>query len=189
MNLNFRFRFFVAVLILLAVSSCERDNGSIIYGFTGLELEPASTAAGEPEACGDTLPRSLLAFKLNLFTEILSDTKYYDNYETSVTDVNPITGIRIWSDQDYNDIPAGGTLNTKFSHFLGDYFHVVPLTDGGTIEPTAIYYDDFDEQHVPLYTYLISEEPPAAGDYTFYVRLWFEDATMITDTLQLHLLP
>jgi hypothetical protein len=189
MSRHLPLRLFFAALILLVLHACERDNGSITYCFTGLELEPASTANGEPEVSDDTLPRGILAFKLNLFPKILSDTKYYDNYETSVSDTNPITGIRIWSDQDYNEIPAGGTLNTKFSHFMGDYFHVAPLTDDGTIEPTALYYDDFADQHVPLYTYLLAEEPPAAGDYTFYVRLFFDDDTFVTDTLQLHLLP
>jgi hypothetical protein len=182
--------FNLAALLLPAIlffASCEKENGNLVYRFTGLDLQNTTTANGYPEvAATDTIPRTLFGIRLKLHTELVEKGDYFDPFESSVYAVNEISAIRIWSDQPYNNIAAGESLNTKFFHFIGDYFHVAALTDDGTIKPAV--YDEYEHQsEYPEYADLVSLEAPLPGDYWFYVRLTFEDSTVFTDSTFIHL--
>lgn len=172
-----------------AVASCHKSSYRL-YQFTGLDLQPATSAGGIPVATTDTVRCALFGIQLNLHPVEVDAKGKMEVYKTEIGNVNAVIGIRIWSDQPYNGIPAHGNLNTQFLHFRGSYFDVDSIGASGGITPTARNYPDYAQNPFPAYTQLIVKTPPAPGDYRFFVQLTLRDSTSFLDSTDIiHLVP
>ena len=170
------------LLSVVFLSRCiKADEHDLSFRITGLAVYPTSTAEGRPKITGLSVSRNLFGIRLDLFPQEVKAGDFNSDESYVYTD-NPVTAIKIWSDQPYNSIPAYGSLNTQFLHFKGNYFAVDSIPDGGAIYPSAKNYPDYKENHYPSYTHLISRSAPQPGAYKFYVSLTLEDGTYFVDS-------
>lgn len=167
------------LLIFLVVSlfliSCEHDE-NVGYKFTGLDLNPVNTSSGMPEACNDSVPAAVFGIRLYLFPQVVYDAGgNFDPYESSSSNVNPISKITITSDAPFNSEPPGTPLNNYFVHFPGNYMHTQPIEVGGTIDPTARYHEDYADLPYPEYTEILLRKTISIPSFNkFYIQLDFK---------------
>lgn len=176
------FLFSVLSAFLLSLSSCEGDQ-TVHYAFTDLDLAHLNTSAGMPFLSSDSVPKTLYGIRLSLHPqEISRKGRYFDPNESSVVNDNPITLFKVWSDSTFMGQTPGTILNDHFMHFPGSYLHAERIEIGGSIEPTARYSPDYENNNFPLYTDVLLISDPNPGAYKFFIELTLENGSIFTDS-------
>jgi len=181
--------FFILTTLFLLIISCEGDQ-TVKYRFTSLDIENINYSGRLPQVSySDSIPTNVYGIRLNLHSvETYRKGRYFDSYESSVSNENPITKIKITSTDSFNtNYPKGTILNKCFVYFPGNYNYVsVPIEENGTIYPNAEYNEDYPKNNFPLYVDLllwknVNNKIPRK----FYVELVLKEGQVWTDSTEL----
>lgn len=175
----------IFVLLLVLAFSCENDDYSIKYQFTGLSADHLSNVGSIPELCGcDSIPDNAYGIRLYLYPEIVSVGEANpDAHDYPPINVNRIDSIAITSDKDFDlNHPAGSSLTELFYYFNNGYFYTQPA------EPTPYinnYYDiDFKNNPVPSHAdFLLSVPAGSTEPHSFYIEIFLLDGLHFTTSL------
>ncbi len=180
---------FLSFLALLFFTSCEGDE-VVRYRFTSLDLENADSSPGLPVVNNaDSLAKEIYALRLYLHpVQTYRKGRYFDSYESSVNAENFIKKIKITSSDSFDILhPALSNLNNYFVYLPGNYMNVSkPIEYEGTIQPTAKYNADYEENNFPEYAdLLLIHSPDNFVPRKFYVELFLEGGEVWLDSTAL----
>lgn len=173
-----------ALLLIISLcsilSSCIREYDVAKFEIQHLKVYAATTATnnGMPVRTDDPVARKLFALNVQFDISDNLESIQYDSHESSIVNTNGIDSLRIWSDQPFSGIPAGMPINQHFYILFDQYEDAFRAETGKRISLAK------RNDAVPYYSqlYFICDSEPAAGNYTFYTRFYFENGTTLTDS-------
>ena len=180
-----RFLFVFSFVTVILLSSCEGDE-YVTYRFTSLDIDHVTSAPGIPIVTyADSMAKELYGMRLYLHpVELSRDGRYFDAYESSVVNEDPITKIKINCVESFDAThPAGTEITNYFVYVPGNYVYAQPLKIGEGLSPTAKYNPDYESVNLPMYAdILLSKQPDFISYRRFAVTLTCKSGTVYNDT-------
>jgi hypothetical protein len=178
-NSKYAFAGFFCVLLL---SSCGKEEYSLKYKFTALDIQNLDNTGEMPQpSVSDSIPSVAYGIRLNLHpVEVSKGDMYPDPYDYPPINTNRIDSISITSNAPFDSLHlAGDLLNELFIYFQGTYFNTQKV--GSSLYPTNAYMPgDFEDHPLPEYADLLLIQKPDLNDtHIFTVRLFLLDGTIL----------
>ncbi len=173
--------FFLAIVLLLALSSCEGDQ-TVRFKFTNLELVHLTSEHGMPIVFdADSAIGALYGIRMNLFPEeTYRKGRYFDSYDSPPYLESDMKSIVITSNQDFDDLhPAGSILNDCFYRFPGSYVDADTLTDTLGFRILSQYFPGYPDIIFPEYSDLLLRKYPTVERLS---KVDFDDLPLASET-------
>ncbi len=178
--------FLVLFLFLFGLSCTKHSDKEMLFRINDLDIYPLDNSGEMPQVYWvDSLRMNVYGFRMNLFTTVQKDFRYFDEHESSVICENGIKSISITCNDSFaSGFPKGSLLNRCFMHFTGSYSDLKSIEDNGPMYLSRKNYPDYKNNPLPTYADLILVKPPQwPGRYKFYVTLKLMDETTLMDSI------
>lgn len=164
------------MFITLILTSCDDDDFSIIYEYTGLEAKNAHNLGERPVVTNwDTIPANTYTIQLAVFPVVVAEGDYHvTDPERYPRNVKSIDSIAITSSSNFNvEYPAGTNLNELFIVFNESYFCTTSVNSFNFHRRCAEDYKD--NPITEFIDLMLIGSPSEENEYVFTIDFYFSD--------------